>query len=339
MIDAILFLAAFGLSLVGTSRYRRLALKRGIVAKQSFRTLHTNATARGAGVVFVSVFCAATVLLWVIGRVPTSSMLSIGVGGAAAALIGFLDDVHNVRALLKLLSQTGLSVWLFICSYQTLYAPVVSGSSAIATIALVGILLFVPVWMINMYNFIDGIDGLAISAAVFICGAAITVLVLTGGDRTLVLLFALLAASGVGFMLLNMPPASVFMGDAGSMFLGYAFSGLMIATIVSGQISVWTWAVILCYFVGDTTTTTLSRMVLVRRWYGEHRSHAYQNLARIYQSHAKVTYGIALYNICWALPLAAWSALQPERGSLAAALAVGPVVLWTIRFGPRLSSA
>jgi len=195
------------------------------------------------------------------------------------------------------------------------------------------------VWLMNLYNFMDGIDGMAASGAMFICAASIVVLVLVNGDPSLMLVFGLLAICSLGFLLFNWPPASIFMGDSGSLFLGYSFSALIAKTIADGQIGIWTWLTIFGYFAGDTTTTTVLRLVSIRDWYGAHRSHAYQNLARIWGSHLRVVRGVAVYHVLWLLPLAIWSAIEPSFASLAAALAIAPVILWTLRYGPRLSSS
>jgi Fuc2NAc and GlcNAc transferase len=155
----------------------------------------------------------------------------------------------------------------------------------------------------------------------------------------MVLILALLAACSLAFLVFNWPPASIFMGDSGSLFLGYSFGVLIAITVTSGIISVWTWLVVFGYFAGDTTTTTLVRILTIRRWYGDHRSHAYQNLARIWGSHLKVVRGVTLYHILWLLPLAIWSALVPPTAPLAAVLAFAPAVYWALRYGPRLSSS
>ena len=89
------------------------------------------------------------------------------------------------------------------------------------------------------------------------------------------------------------------MGDSGSVFLGYIFGALIVYSTSTGQISIWTWLVVFGYFLGDTTTTSLIRMFMVKKWYGAHRSHAYQNLARIYGSHIKVTSGVLLYHLVY----------------------------------------
>lgn len=338
MFRALPLIAVSVASYAGSWLYRRLALQRGIVAKLNSRTLHETVVPRGGGIAFTAVFAVAVIIGWLMGDVSTDGMLCFGLGGAAAGMAGFIDDVYDVPAAKKLIIQVCLSAWIFATLIGALYAPLARELDAVWAVVLAALFLFVPVWLINLYNFIDGIDGLAVSGALFICIAAIIVLGLTGGDRAFILIFALIAVACLGFLPMNMPPASMFMGDAGSIFLGYCSSALVLATVLTGQMSVWTWLCILGYFVADTTTTTALRFFMVKRWYGVHRSHAYQNLARIYKSHAKVTYGVMLYDVVWALPLAVWSARHPRSAYVDAILVLVPAVLWTLRFGPRLSS-
>lgn len=338
--EAVILLAVtFAVTLVSVSLYRRLAVRLGIVAHMNERTLHETVVPRGGGISFGSVFPLIVILAWSRGIFSTVIMLALGVGGGAAVAVGMVDDVRGVAALKKLFSQIALALLLFAVYYQPLYAPVLQSLGLMLRLAASLALVFLPVWFINLYNFIDGIDGMAIVGAVFVCATSIVVLALTGGDRTLILLFALLGVSCLAFLFWNIPPASIFMGDAGSIFLGYSFAALLLETVFARQISVWTWIAMMSYFLADTTTSSLCRMVLVDRWYGVHRSHAYQNLARIHKSHARVTYGVAAFHLLWALPMALWSALDPDRAPLAAALALVPGVLWTLRYGPPLSSA
>ena len=332
-----LLVVAFA-SFFGTYSYRRFALRHAVIAKVSFRSLHARAVPRGGGIALAGAFLIGALAIWKFDGMPTWLMLSIGLGGAAAAAIGFIDDAYEISAIDKLLAQVCLAFGNFAICFESLYVPYFGAFGDALPIVLTLVCLFTSVWFINMYNFIDGADGMAAGGAVYICIAAIAVLTLNGGDRNISYAFALLAASGLGFLPFNLPPASVFMGDAGSIFLGYCLGSLLLVTAVQGQISVWTWIAILGYFIGDTTTTGAYRLLFVKKWYGVHRSHAYQNLARILDSHAKVSYGIALYHALWALPLAVWSAVDPSKGPLAASLSLGPAVLWTLRFGPRLSS-
>lgn len=97
--------------------------------------------------------------------------------------------------------------------------------------------------------------------------------------------------------------------------------------------------IIVGYLAGDTTTTSIVRMFVTQKWYGEHRSHAYQNLARMSGSHSRVVLGVSLYHVAWLLPFVTWSTLQPPMAPLAAAVALAPVVVWTLLHGPLQSSS
>ena len=333
-----LLAAAAIASFFGTYAYRSFALRHSVVAAVNFRSLHSRKVPRGGGIVIAGIFSIAILAAWKLDAVPNWLIISVGAGGAGASLVGLADDIYEIPAPRKLFAQISLALWAFATAFEPVYAPLFGTTGAAMQLALAAGCLFVSVWFINMYNFIDGIDGMAVGGVVYICLAAIAALSIDGGDHYLGYAFALLAASSLGFLPFNLPPASIFMGDAGSIFLGYCLASLAMASVALGQMSIWTWIAILGYFVSDTTVTGVYRLLFVKRWYGVHRSHAYQNLARILDNHAKVTYGVALYNATWALPLALWSAMHREAGPIAAALAVGPATLWALRFGPRFSS-
>lgn len=337
MVRAALLLLALLATAAGTIGYRRIAIRWGIMAAINARTLHQGPVPAGAGVVFGAVFALAMMVAWQIDVVTTPLLLALGLGAAGAASIGLLDDLYEFDAPRKLALQAGLAVWLVATIYDPYVTEHLAGLHPVWRLGAVATLLFVPLWLINLYNFIDGVDGMASIGAVFVCAGAVLVLWATGGPFVFAFVFGLLGMSCLGFLILNLPPASVFMGDAGSITLGYCFAALAVTTVAAGAISAWTWIALLSYFIADTTTTTICRLVMVPRWYSEHRSHAYQNLARVSGSHAKVTYGVAGYHLFWALPLAMWSATKPH-GAFAAALSLLPAVAWTLRFGPRFSS-
>ena len=141
------------------------------------------------------------------------------------------------------------------------------------------------------------------------------------------------AASVAGFLIWNWPPARIFMGDAGSGFLGFFVGALGWATVVHGRLSIWVWLILLGAFIVDATVT------LLRRWYRganlaeAHRSHAYQRLSRKYRSHLKITLGILVINIVWLDPLAYLAATHPSLGAASTAIAWLPliVVAWICR--------
>ena len=335
--DGLFLAGAFLLTLAGVLVYRRVAVSHGIIAKTNFRTLHERIVPRGGGLAVALVFSSGILIYWSAGILPTYLAMMLAGGGLTAAVIGFIDDVREIRPLPKLGLQAALAVWVTVAFLEPLYNPALDGASPLVRVTVLALLTFVPLWLINLFNFIDGIDGLATIASVLAAAGAVVVLATSGGDYEFIFAFALLGAAGLGFFIFNCPPASIFMGDAGSIFFGYAISALLLATVVSGQISPYTWIALLGYFIADTSTTTILRMLMVKKWYGVHRSHAYQNLARVLKTHLPVTAGIAAYQVFWAIPLAIWSSVQPQWGMLAAVLSVFPAILWTVRFGPRFS--
>jgi Fuc2NAc and GlcNAc transferase len=262
-------------------------------------------------------------------------------GGTVASMIGFVDDTRHLRPAWKFVAQAILAAWVLV-SFDLQPLLHLPGGPLFLDLA---ISWFGLVWLMNLYNFIDGIDALAATSAIFASTAAAFLLVLVGMQRQLAadigleLVFGLLAVCSLGFLIFNWPPASIFMGDSGSLFLGFAFGALIAKTTLDSELSTWTWLIIFGYLAGDTTTTAVVRIFVTNKWYGEHRSHAYQNLARIWGSHLNVVLGVSLFHILWLLPLAVWSTLTPATAPLAALLALVPVIFWTLRHGPMRSSS
>ncbi len=335
MITFYISLFLFFMSIIGIYLYRKLAVSRNIVANPNFRTLHVTPVPAGGGIVFSLFFFAGLFCLWWSNQVSNNFFLVLGVGSSFTALFGFLDDLKNLRAKKKLVVQLLFSCWVVFWI----------GGGPLFYFGWLPFLLSIPVtllflvWMMNGYNFMDGIDGMAVSGAVFVSGAMILVLLWTRPESEFIVVMALLLASSSAFMLFNWPPASIFMGDAGSLFLGYLFGSLILMTVMVGDVTIWTWLVVFGYFFSDTTVTQIMRVILVKKWYLAHRSHAYQNIARITGSHLKVTGGVVLYNLIWILPLTLWSALYPEMALYAVVLAVSPGIVVAYRYGPLLSSS
>ena len=328
-----LLVSAFIFSFYGTKYYVAYAQTINSVVSPNSRSLHDVPTPSGAGIVFSFVFIVLVAALWIVAAIDTDLASLLVLGGGIATIVGYIDDRQNISQSTKLLIQGCLAAWILYCfdGKPLIDLPTTPRALdlAVSWIALV--------WLMNLYNFIDGIDGMAASGALFICATAVIALLIALIADPVTIVFGVLAACILGFLIFNWPPAKVFMGDAGSLFLGFVFCTLIARTIGNNQISLWTWLTIFGYFAADTTTTTLLRFVLVKKWYQGHRSHAYQNLARIWGSHRKVLWQVIAYHAIWLLPLAIWSVYDPARAPLSTLLAFAPSVLWALRFGPLLS--
>ena len=320
---------------LGVFLYKKIAIQKEIISNLNYRTLHEVPTPRGGGIVFSLLFSFTIFVLWHGDEISDQVFYMFGLGGFVATLFGFIDDVKNIKAKIKLAIQLLLGGWAV---YWLEYGDLLLLESIPFLIATLTALFFM-VWMMNAYNFMDGIDGMAASGAIFISLTLATVQFLTEGPVEIMTIFILIAATVSGFMFFNWPPATIFMGDAGSVFLGYIFGSLLLFTVLNNDISIWSWITVFGYFFADTTVTQIMRVILVKKWYLAHRSHAYQNLARITGSHLKVTGAVILYNIIWIFPLVVWSVLQPEMEVVAAILAVAPAMIVTYKYGPLLSSS
>ena len=335
LINILTFFIVLITCVAGLFLYLKVALRNRITSSPNFRTLHQGDTLTGGGIVFSLIFIFTIFYFWLAEFITDEIFFVLGVGGFFAALLGFLDDLFNISAIKKLAFHILLSGWSIYWLEVGIFSDIDWLPNSIST----GLAVLFLVWVINAYNFIDGIDGLAISGVIFISGGLILVMMLTNSSSELTILYFSLLACAVGFILFNWSPARIFMGDSGSIFLGYIVGSLILLTIERGEVSVWTWFVIFGYFFADTTVTQMMRLILVKKWYKPHRSHAYQNLARITESHLKVTSGIVIYHFVWLLPLTIWTIKQPDLSVFAAALAVFPAMLFALKYGPLASSS
>jgi Fuc2NAc and GlcNAc transferase len=325
----------FLISIIGSLVYKKLAISKKVLATPNHRTLHKIPIPKGGGIVFSILSVFSVLLVWWKSQLSDELLWVLVTGGLAASIFGFLDDIKNIRTSIKLIMQILLSgwtvFWLVGCEHILIdWVP------SYLSLPLISFLL---VWMINGYNFMDGIDGMAASGAVFVSLTIALVMFLTVGYTEIIYVFVFLATAVSGFLIFNWPKASIFMGDSGSIFLGYTFGVLLLFTVMSGDVSIWTWLVVFGYFLSDIIVTQIVRVILVKKWWHAHRSHAYQNLARITGSHLKVTRGVTIYNLFWILPLTIWSALVPEFALIAVFLAIVPATVVAFRYGPVYSSS
>lgn len=285
------------------------------------RSSHKKPTPRGGGIAIVGVSSLGIAISALCGLIPAALTLSLLCGGICVALIGLLDDLVEVPAYMRLVVQVfAASIAIYFMDGSPVFrigATVVPMEGLWNVVSVVFI-----VWLTNLFNFMDGVDGLAASEATFIFLTAAALLAAMAAPYGIVLVLALIAGSCAGFLVINWPPASVFMGDVGSGFLGFmiAVSALNGATITASAIPIW--IVLGALFFADSTVTLLRRMANGERFYEPHHNHLYQRLARRYRSHKKVTIGFAILNISILLPIGVLCSLVPAYAMSIAAIAV-----------------
>jgi Fuc2NAc and GlcNAc transferase len=325
-----IFLIIFAASSLMTWVLRRYALARSIIDIPNARSSHSVPTPRGGGVAIVFSFLAALPILAANESLPLHAMWSMLGAGAVVAVLGFLDDHGHIAARWRLLGHFIASVWAL---YWLGGMPVITMFNLEIDLAWLGHVLAVLylMWMLNLYNFMDGIDGIASVEAICVCLGA-CLLYWLGGFGSLIVAPLLLALAVAGFLYWNFPPARIFMGDAGSGFLGIILGMLSLqAAWVSSKL-LWVWLILLGVFIVDATVTLLRRLLRGDKVYEAHRSHAYQFASRQFGRHLPVTLAVMAINLLWLLPLAACVVLLDIDGALALIVAYVPLVMLAVRF-------
>ena len=319
----------FAGSLIGTLALRYYALSRDIVDVPTRRSSHAKPIPRGGGLAIVLTTLAGFAILHYLSLLQVNVFIALVGGGLAVAAIGFWDDLRNLPARVRILVHFLVAAWAL---YFVGGVPSLDLGFAIWCPGWFGHVLGAVglVWFINLYNFMDGIDGLATIEAIFIATAAAS---LMGFDASLSRPLVILVAACAGFLILNWPPARIFMGDVGSGFLGFAIGVFALTTSVEGALPLWSWIILAGVFLVDATVTLLRRMVRGDRWYEAHRSHAYQNASRRWTSHKHVTLVILTIDIFWLWPLAWLASVSSELGLLAAIIALLPLVVLAFLLG------
>jgi Fuc2NAc and GlcNAc transferase len=316
--------AALPASLLLTAVLRRFALAHNLLDVPNARSSHERPTPRGGGAAIVLVTSVAVLALMLADRLDGGLAIALLGGGLLIAGLGFLDDRYSLPASVRLATHIAAAVTALIALDGL---PAVAFGPWQMSPGWIGLVLgtMAIVWALNLFNFMDGIDGLAASEAAFITAAAGLFAVARDGLGGGPLAALVLAAACVGFLCWNWPPARIFMGDVGSGYIGYVVAILAIGELRHDAAGLWTWLILGGVFFADATLTLGRRLLRQESLHTAHRSHAYQHLARRWRSHRRVTLVVLAINLAWLLP-AAWLAQRyPQYAAVTAAGALLPL--------------
>src|SRR5450830_1174262 len=326
----IFFVIAGCISLLLTSALRRYALSKSLIDVPNARSSHTVPTPRGGGVAIVLSFLLLVPLLSIFSLLPWASAWGLIGAGAGVAVLGFLDDHGHIAARWRLLGHFSAAVWAL---FWLGGIPPLTIMGVVFDMGWIGVVLslFYLVWMLNLYNFMDGIDGLASVEAIAVCLSASLIYVLMGFS-SLAWAPLLLSFTVAGFLYWNFPPAKIFMGDAGSGFLGVTLGILSLQAAWASPALLWVWVILMGVFVVDATFTLVRRLVRGDKVYEAHRSHAYQYASRQYRGHFPVTVAVSLINIFWLLPLSVAVSFQRVDPALGLIIAYIPLLFFAVKY-------
>lgn len=322
MSTSLAIIGAFIAAALLTGTIKRIASHAELMDLPVARSAHSTPIPVGGGIAIALVFLISASFIYLSSILALHEYLAL-LGGAFIAGLGFIDDWQKLdikwRVPVQFLAATW-SIWWLGGSPAIVFGDwVLPASWPLNVIAVVAL-----VWLMNLYNFMDGIDGIAGSELVFVNALCLLIVVSTG-DGVLSLLSATMIGAGAGFLVWNWSPAKIFLGDAGSGFIGFSLGIMALLSMHHGSMQVWTWVLLLGVFIVDATVTLFRRVLRGDKWYEGHASHAYQNLARRYQSHAKVTITVILINCFWLAPLAWCSVIYPQLGVYLTILGLVPL--------------
>jgi len=237
------------------------------------RSLHTQPTPRTGGLAILAGVGAGMFTAWQQGYAIADTETSIAI--LTLALVALVDDRHNLGAGLRLLVQAVVVAVLLYLNWPP-DMPVL----------LMPVALLFLVWMINLYNFMDGMDGFAAGMAGIGFGTY-AVLAWQAGHMELALGCAVITAAAAGFLLLNFPPAHLFMGDSGSTVLGLLAGIAILRAHIEGILPLWLGMLVFSPFIVDASITLAARVFRGERFWMPHKSHYYQRLVQLGWGHRR----------------------------------------------------
>ncbi|MBK8750582.1 MraY family glycosyltransferase [Candidatus Contendibacter odensensis] len=276
---------AFGTALAFCRVLSRLIHPLRLLDHPNDRSLHARPIPRTGGMaVLAGVLVGVLVNAMVMKDFSSRAGLFLGVGLAPLAVISWLDDYRDIAARWRLL----IHLWAAVSLPAAGFAPDSFNLPGLvlplpSSIAVLLTLLF-TVWMINLYNFMDGMDGFAGGMAVI----GFTTLAWLGrADAEFTVICLVVAAAGAGFLVYNFPPAKIFLGDTGSTVLGFLAAACSLWGSKMGLFPLWIAWLVFSPFIVDATVTLLRRLLHGEKVWEAHRSHYYQRLVLLGWGHRR----------------------------------------------------
>jgi Fuc2NAc and GlcNAc transferase len=277
----IFFMVLIGSALL-TGWLKNYAIRNYVLDVPNERSLHNSPTPRGGGLAIIIFIFFAIAYSFYVKSITLNVVLALA-GGVIVAATGLLDDHKNLSAKFRIIIYTIASIiaLFFTNSEYNLYEEfdsiyIKTAFYIITTISIV--------WLINLFNFMDGADGFAAIQA--ICASLFSgFLFWDANQETMALVSMCIFCSTCGFLYWNWPPAKIFMGDVGSCTLGFLFGVMAIIGYATNSISFFVWFILLSIFICDSTFTLLMRIAKKEKWYKAHKSHAYQKIVLSGVSH------------------------------------------------------
>jgi UDP-N-acetylmuramyl pentapeptide phosphotransferase/UDP-N-acetylglucosamine-1-phosphate transferase len=284
-ISAAVAFSSFVLSALASRWLATGGIGSGPIDYPNERSLHVTPVPRSGGIAVLAGLTLSLALLAVLG-ISAPQLGWIAAAAAPVVVVAYLDDLGEVSRRLRLLAQGIAAVILMAGGLRWSLLEVPGWTLALPLWSAVVLTLVYVVWLINLYNFMDGMDGLAAGMALF-GFSAFAILGWSGGEPIFALASVCVALAAAGFLTSNFPPARIFLGDSGSSCLGLLVAAFSLWGTSLGLFPLWSAWLAFSPFILDATWTLLARLIRGERFWEPHRSHHYQRLVLAGWSHRR----------------------------------------------------
>ena len=324
---AFAIIAAFVVATVATGWLASRAPRHWFIDHPNERSLHERPVSRAGGIaIFAGISAGLASLAFI--EAPGPGYGWVLVGAIVIACVSFADDVRRVSPMIRIVFHLAAGVCIVFAGLppDMIVLPGAALHLGPTVVGPVFTVLFVA-WFVNLYNFMDGMDGSAGGMTVIGLTTLAGLCAAQGAD-TLAAAGLVVAVASLGFLLFNFPPARIFMGDLGSTILGYACAVTMLYADQSASVPLWISGLVFSPFIVDASVTLARRCISGQRPWRPHREHFYQRLVRLGWGHRKTVvrgYGLMLACACSAV-VATWLPIRAQ-GVLLGVWVVAYVVL------------
>ena len=299
--------------------YLRYARRKRWLDDPNERSSHTSSTPHGGGLGIFAAFALGLTLYATQTHAFDTQLVPLLFATFILVIIGWVDDLIALSIALRFSMYTVLSV--------AVVSWILLGSESAGEVWLMPFAVIFLLWLLNLYNFMDGIDGLAATQCFLACACAALLVFIGEGPGTYTVVCFMLALAHLGFLFFNWPPARLFMGDAGSVPTGFLLGALALYGQVNDLLPLACWLILLAAFIADATCTLLGRLFTGQPVTQPHRLHLYQRLSRHWGSHVSVDILLLALNAFWLFPLAWAASIWPQHQFILVILAYIPLLL------------
>lgn len=327
---AILFFLAGLLSAGVTRLLISSRVGRHLMDLPNERSLHDTPKPRIGGIGICAGVLLAFIAVTALGfTLPTTFAYLVG-GALIVLVVSFIDDVRALSVAFRIpfhFLAAGVLVIAGLSLEKISVGGVILGLPT--TVGVIVSVLYV-VWMVNLYNFMDGMDGFAGGMALI--GFGVIALLAADAGATVIAASSLaIAGAALGFLLFNFPPARVFMGDLGASTLGFLAAGLSLWADRESVVPLWISVLIFSPFIADATITLFRRAFNRERVWRAHRNHYYQKLVRLGWGHRKTVIAEYLLMLACAVSALIATGLEPAGQWIV-------LTFWVIAYGALIFS-